>query len=84
MGPTVKARIGRKYALYLPKAVVKELDLKEGDKVLLSVAGDKVIVQTLQDPIKLALTGKKFASLTLETAERISIERQRSAIKRNH
>ncbi len=83
MDLTVEAKIGKKYALYLPKAVVRALDLKEGEKVLLSVAGRTIVLQSLEDPIKLALTGTKFTSITPERAERISVEQQRAAIKSN-
>jgi AbrB family looped-hinge helix DNA binding protein len=84
MGQAVQAKIGRKYAIYLPKAIVKELDLKEGEKVLLSVAGKSVVVHSLDDPIRLAISGKKFASITPEEAERISLEQQRRAAKGAH
>ena len=84
MGQVVEAKIGRKYAIYLPKVIVKELDLKEGEKVLLSVSGKTVIVHSLEDPIKLALSGKKFASITPQKAERISLEQQRRAVKSTH
>jgi AbrB family looped-hinge helix DNA binding protein len=81
MGQALEAKIGRKYAIYLPKAIVKELDLKEGEKVLLSVSGKTVVVQSLEDPIKLALSGEKFSSITSQEAERISLEQQRRAVK---
>lgn len=48
-------------------------------KVLLKVSGSTVVLETLQDPIQLALKGKKFASITAEEVERISIERQRGS-----
>lgn len=84
MGLTAEAKIGKKYALYIPRAVVRQLDLKEGGKVLLSVAGNTVVLQSVEDPIKLALTGKKFTFITPERAERISVEQQASAIESNH
>lgn len=84
MGQAVEAKIGRKYAVYLPKAIVKELDLKEGGKILLSVAGKAVILHSVEDPISLALSGKKFASITPQEAERVSLEQQRRTIKSTH
>ena len=81
MGQVVEAKIGRKYAIYLPKAIVNELDLKEGGKVLLTVADKTIIMHSVEDPIKLGLSGKKFASITPDEAERISIEQQRRAVK---
>jgi antitoxin component of MazEF toxin-antitoxin module len=60
----------------LPKAVVEALNLKEGDRVLLRVSGSVVTLESLQDPIQLALQGKKFASITPDQVEAISLEQQ--------
>lgn len=72
----VEARIGKKYTIYLPKVVVKALGLKEGEKVLLKVSGNALVLEFLQDPVKLALSGEKFASITPEQIEAISLEEQ--------
>jgi len=76
MNLTVETRVGKKFAIYLPKAVVNALGLKEGEKVLLTVAGNSLILEALRDPIQLALSGKKFASITPEQVEAISLEEQ--------
>lgn len=76
MSLTVKTKIGRKFAVYLPKVIVEALDLKEGERVLLKVMGNALILESLKDPIELALSGKKFASVTPEQAEAISVEEQ--------
>ena len=60
----------------MPKAVVEALNLKEGDRVLLRVSGSVVTLESLQDPIQLALQGKKFASITPDQVEAISLEQQ--------
>jgi AbrB family looped-hinge helix DNA binding protein len=78
MSLTVEARVGKKYAIYLPKAVVEAIGLKEGERVLLRVAGTTVLLESLQDPLKLALSGKKFASIKPEQVEAISLEEQAS------
>lgn len=77
----MEARVGKKYAIYLPKAIVKAVGLKEGERVLLRVTGNKVVLEVLQDPIKLALSGKKFASVKPEQVEAISLEEQASHAK---
>jgi len=77
----MEARVGKKYAIYLPKAVVEALGLKEGERVLLRVSGNALVLETLQDPIQLALSGKKFASITPEQVEAISLEEQASQAK---
>jgi len=76
MNLTIETFIGKKYAIYLPKAIVKALNLKEGERVLLRVTGTTLVLETLQDPIQLALSGKKFASITPDQAEAISLEEQ--------
>jgi bifunctional DNA-binding transcriptional regulator/antitoxin component of YhaV-PrlF toxin-antitoxin module len=78
---TIEAKVGKKYALYLPKAVVKALSLKEGGRVLLRVSGRTVTVESLQDPFELALHGKKFASITPDQVEAVSIGEQRSDVQ---
>jgi len=83
MGLTVEAKVGKKYAVYLPRAVVNALELKEGEKVLLKVSDRTVVLQSVQDPIELGVTGTKFSKLSPEKAERISFEQQRRAIKSN-
>jgi len=72
----VSARIGKKYALYLPKSVVDLLKVREGDKVKISVEGKKIVVEIIRDPIDLALHGKKFAKISDEEVEGISLEEQ--------
>lgn len=78
MSLTVETKIGKKFAIYLPKAVVKALGLTEGEKVLLKVAGNTLVLEALKDPIQLALSGKKFATITPEQVEVISLEEQAS------
>jgi len=76
MSLTVVSRIGKKFALYLPRSVVDLLGVKEGDKVVISVEGRKVVVRVVKDPIELALHGEKFASLSQEDVEKMSLEWQ--------
>jgi len=77
IGPTAVGKVGRKFALYLPKSVVKALGIREGDKVLIAVEGNSIVVRVVKDPIELALHGEKFASITPEDVERISLEWQK-------
>ncbi len=81
MGLTIQVNVGKKYAIYLPKAIVRALNLKEGARVLLKVSGTTVTLETLQDPVHLALSGKKFASLTPEQVEAISEEEQAAHVE---
>jgi len=81
MSLTVETKIGRKFAVYLPKVIVKALDLKEGERILLKVRGNALILESLKNPIQLALSSKKFAYITSEQAEAISVEEQAKQAK---
>ena len=81
MSLTLESQVGKKYAVYLPKAIVKALNLKEGEKILLRVVGNTVVLESVQDPIQLALSRKKFASITPEEIEVISLEEQYTKTK---
>jgi len=76
MGREIPAKIGKKFALYLPKSVVDLLRIKEGDRVKISVEGEKMIVEVIRDPIDLALHGKKFAKISADDVERVSLGKQ--------
>jgi antitoxin component of MazEF toxin-antitoxin module len=76
MGLTTQSQIGKKHAIYLPKTVVDEASLEVGMKILITVEGNKIIIEPVPDPITLAIHGKKFASMTLEEIEVVSLEEQ--------
>jgi bifunctional DNA-binding transcriptional regulator/antitoxin component of YhaV-PrlF toxin-antitoxin module len=76
LGLTTESQIGKKHTIYLPKTVVKEAGLHEGMKILIIVDGSRIIIEPLQDPITLALHGKKFAAMTIEEMESASLEEQ--------
>ncbi|MGB9717959.1 MAG: AbrB/MazE/SpoVT family DNA-binding domain-containing protein [Thermoproteota archaeon] len=81
MNLTIETRVGKRYAIYLPKIVVKTLGMKEGDRVLLRVSGERIILEILRDPIELALHGNKFASIKPGEIEAISVEEQANQAK---
>ncbi|MBD3408114.1 MAG: AbrB/MazE/SpoVT family DNA-binding domain-containing protein [Candidatus Lokiarchaeota archaeon] len=76
MSLTKESQIGKKHTIYLPKTIVDKARLEVGMKILITVEGNKIIIEPLPDPITLALHGKKFASMTLEEIEAISVEEQ--------
>ncbi len=77
----VQTSIGKRYVIYIPKAIVRALNLKEGGKVILRVSGTSLVLESVQDPIHLAISGKKFASITPEEVERISLREQGKNVK---
>ncbi|HDJ89686.1 MAG TPA: AbrB/MazE/SpoVT family DNA-binding domain-containing protein [Thermoprotei archaeon] len=81
MSLTIETFIGKKYAIYLPKKIVKLLNLKEGDKIVFKIIDNKIVLEPIYDPIWLALHGKKFAKISPEEGERISLEEQKKYIE---
>jgi len=77
MSLVFETRVGKKFAIYLPKAVVEAVGLSEGEKMLVKVAGNRVILEVVRDPMQLAISGKKFASLKPKQIEAISVEEQK-------
>ena len=69
MGQTVVSKVGRKGAIYLPKRIMRSLGVKEGDKVLIRVEGNKLVLEFVPDPLSLALRVKKWAKTTVEEFE---------------
>ncbi|HEW93822.1 AbrB/MazE/SpoVT family DNA-binding domain-containing protein [Candidatus Geothermarchaeota archaeon] len=76
-----EGRIGKKYAIYLPKDIVEALGFREGDRVILRVSDNSLIIEKVYDPLDLAISGEKFASVTLNEVEAISLEEQEKYLK---
>ncbi|MHA1590075.1 MAG: AbrB/MazE/SpoVT family DNA-binding domain-containing protein [Candidatus Njordarchaeales archaeon] len=63
--------IGKKYAIYIPRKIAKQLNLKEGDKVLISVQEDKIIIKPLK---RLFIKRKYWSETSLREIEQESEE----------
>lgn len=81
MSLKISSRVGKKHTIYLPKIVVRALGLKEGDKIVLTVSGNSLIIEKVHDPIRLAVSGSKFASLTPKEVEAVSFEEQEKRVE---
>ena len=53
------SRVGRKGAIYIQKGVLKRLGINEGDRVLIKLADNKVLLEFISDPLSLTLKVKK-------------------------
>jgi len=73
---TIISKVGRRGAIYIPKSVLKRLGINEGDRVLIKLADNKVILEFISDPLSLALKIKKWAKTTVEEFEEESEEEQ--------
>ena len=78
----VRVRVSRKTTIVIPEKIAEILGIDEGTILEMSVVGDSLVLKPKPSAIDLALRGKKFAKITLEELERISIERQREYIKK--
>ena len=77
MSLTVRARIGKKRVLVIPKVIAKALNIDEGTVVEITVEGDKIVIKPIRDAIWLSLYGRKVAHVTLKELEEESIGRQK-------
>ncbi len=77
----MEVHVRKKYAIYIPRSVVRVLGLKEGDKLLMKVENGKILLEKIEDPIKLALSEDYFASIDPKDIERVSIEEQERYVK---
>jgi bifunctional DNA-binding transcriptional regulator/antitoxin component of YhaV-PrlF toxin-antitoxin module len=66
--------IGKRLTLVLLRNVAEKLGIKEGDKIKITVVGDKLVLQPIRDAVWLSLYGKKVAKVTLEDLEATRIE----------
>ena len=73
---SVRVRVGRKRTIIIPKKIAEALGIDEGTILEISVVGNSLVLKPKPSAIDLALHGKKFAKITLEELEKISIERQ--------
>ena len=71
----------KKFAIYIPRSVVRTLGLKEGDKLLMKIERGRMILEKIEDPFKLALSGDYFASIDPKDIEMISMEEQDRYVK---
>jgi len=46
------SRVSKKHAIYLPKKIVKELGISEGDKVLIDIEEGKIIIKPVKKFLK--------------------------------
>ncbi len=81
MNLIIEGKVGKRGTLYLPRSVVKALNLKEGMKIRYTIEGDKLIMKPIFNPFDLALSGPKFAETTVEEFERESEEMQSELFK---
>lgn len=69
-------RVGKKGAIYLPSKIRRRLGIREGDRALIKVEDNRVVIEFIPDPFSMALKVRKWAETTVEEFERESEEEQ--------
>jgi len=77
----MEVHVRKKFAIYIPRSVVRTLGLKEGDKLLMKIERGRIILEKIEDPFKLALSGDYFAFIDPKDIEMISMEEQDRYVK---
>lgn len=65
-------KVGKKGTIYLPKKILAEMNIKEGDSVIVKIENNKLVLEIIPDPLALALKVKKWAETTVEEFEKES------------
>jgi len=65
-------QIGRKRAIYIPKNVAEKLGLKEGDKVILDVVDDKIVLTPIKTHVEQEFWGEVDVEEVEKTGEEIT------------
>ncbi len=73
---SVTARVGRRYALYIPKRVAEALGIEEGDLVAMEVRNGELRLR----PVKRPRLGEYWAEVTPEGVEGVGEELSRGAV----
>ena len=68
---SLTVRVGKKYAVYLPKVIVEKLGIKEGDILVFNIRGDKLIVRPMKKFFK---ARKAWSSVSFEEIESVGEE----------
>ena len=69
-------KVASKGAIYLPRDVLEELGLEEGSRLAVVVEGGSIKLIPIEDPLDLALHGRKYARIKAEDMEKWSEEWQ--------
>lgn len=71
-----RVKVGRKYAVYLPRALVRRLGIREGDTLYIFVQGDSLVIRREVDFYEASLKARKRLRLSPEEVEEASREMQ--------
>jgi len=64
-------QVGKKYAIYLPKKIVEEVGIKEGDVLIVQVKGKDLVLKRVERELKIA---KPWAKVKAGEVEEVGEE----------
>ena len=73
-------RVGKKFAIYLPKEVIKELNIKEGDILLLGIRNDEIILKHIKSELPKV---KYWSKVSPDEVEKVGEEISKTLLKRS-
>ncbi len=71
-------QVGKKYTIYLPKKIVEELGIREGDKLMLKIEGEEIILRKVHSKPKIA---KVWSKVKIEEVEKVGEELTKQIIE---
>ncbi|MCD6443908.1 AbrB/MazE/SpoVT family DNA-binding domain-containing protein [Candidatus Bathyarchaeota archaeon] len=80
MSQVIDVKVGKKYAVYLPKRIAEALQIREGDRLILIVEGDNLVLRKPRDFFEASLQTPKKLKLSPEEVEESSLEAQREVL----
>lgn len=76
---SLRVKVGKKYAIYLPKKVVVRLGIEEGDVLLLDIDENNNLI--LRHVKKISRKGRYWSEITPEEVEKIGEEISRRVLE---
>jgi len=76
MGSEARIKVRKRNAVYIPKRIAKETGISEGTDLIITASRNRITMEVVDDPIELAVKGRKYATATFEELEAISKEEQ--------
>jgi len=64
-------QVGKKYTLYLPKKIVEEMGIKEGDILMAQVKGKELVLRRVERELRVV---KPWAKVKVEEVEQVGEE----------
>lgn len=80
MNRVIKVKVGKKYAIYLPKFVVEKLGIKEGDNLVITLKDDSLVLKKSVDFFEASFGVEKKIKLKSEEIEEASVEMQKEVL----